>query len=228
MQGRDKIGQPTNRDRERNGRGGCGMARPPPRTGTEADVGAYLDLIPEKEVNPREVTNWINKLREYVVTVCETFELDATLGDYPELLEQIAPEETRSKFEIRMWELVYAKYTKDRDRLEADKVQTHVAKILHLAKRVKPETRVTVSDIVNLAKLRRLLSCIRHTRRRGIVLRVGRTMIARAFINGAYRVHKDMRNYTWRIRSRICVVCQAEDCHQVEQRSRACGHVQHC
>jgi hypothetical protein len=48
------------------------MARPPPRTGTVAAIGAYLDLVPGKEVNPGIVTNWVNKFRDYVLTVCES------------------------------------------------------------------------------------------------------------------------------------------------------------
>jgi Reverse transcriptase (RNA-dependent DNA polymerase) len=83
---------------------------------------------------------------------------------------------------------------------EAKWFHTHVAKILYLAKRVKPEcltavaflsTRVTMSDIDDLAKLRRLLGYIRHTRTRGIVLRIGRTMIVKAFIDAAYGVHQE-------------------------------------
>ena len=82
---------------------------------------------------------------------------------------------------------------------EAKWFHTHVAKILYLSKRLKPEcqqvdflsTRVTVSDIDDLAELRRLLGCIRHTRTRGIVLRVDRTMIVKAFIDAAYKMHQD-------------------------------------
>jgi hypothetical protein len=127
MQGREGKGQSANRGSGRNGRGGRGMARPPPRTGTVAAIGAYLDLVPGKEVNPGVVTNWVNKFREYVVTVCETsrinliFGLDATLGDYPTLtMPTIAQDET-NKFVIKMWEIAYSKYIKDVDRLEGDK-----------------------------------------------------------------------------------------------------------
>ncbi len=83
---------------------------------------------------------------------------------------------------------------------EAKWFHTHVAKILYLAKRVKPEcltavaflsTRVTKSDIDDLAKLRRLLGYIRHTRTRGIVLRVGQDITVTAFIDAAYGVHQD-------------------------------------
>ena len=84
--------------------------------------------------------------------------------------------------------------------LETKWFHTHVAKILYLAKRVKPEcltavaflsTRVTVADIDDLAKLRRLLEYIKHTRTRGIVLRIGPTMIVRAYIDAAYGAHQD-------------------------------------
>jgi Zinc knuckle len=129
MQGRDARGQSASRGRGRNGRGGRGMARPPPRTGTVAAIGAYLDLVPGKEVNPGVVTNWVNKFREYIVTVCETsrinliFGIDATLGDYPKLQEPKVPDEDSTKFQIKMWEIAYTKYIKDVDRLETDKLK---------------------------------------------------------------------------------------------------------
>jgi hypothetical protein len=129
MQGRDAKGSSANRGRGRNGRGGRGMARPPPRTGTVAAIGAYLDLVPGKEVNPGVVTNWVNKFREYIVTVCESpkinliFGIDATLGDYPELEEPTTPDADCSKFEMKIWEQAYSKYIKDSDRLDRDKAK---------------------------------------------------------------------------------------------------------
>jgi hypothetical protein len=59
MQGRDARDQSANRGIGRNGRGGRGMARPPPRTGIVAAIGAYLVLVPQKEINPGIVTNWV-------------------------------------------------------------------------------------------------------------------------------------------------------------------------
>jgi hypothetical protein len=129
MHGREARGLPGGRGRGRNGRGARGMARPPPRTGTVAAIGAYLDLVPGKEVNPGVVTNWVNKFREYIVTVCESpkinliFGLDATLGDYPTLAKPITPAEDCSKFEMKIWEQSYSKYIKDLDRLEKDKAK---------------------------------------------------------------------------------------------------------
>jgi hypothetical protein len=52
-------------------------------------------------------------------------------------------------------------------------------------------TRINGCNIDDLAKLRRLLGCIGHTRTRGIVLRIGRTMVVKAFIDAAYGVHQD-------------------------------------
>ena len=83
---------------------------------------------------------------------------------------------------------------------EAKWFHTYVAKILYLAKRARPEcltavaflsTRVNMCDIDVLAKLRRLLAYIRHTRTRGIVLRIGHTMVVKAFIDAAYGSHQD-------------------------------------
>jgi hypothetical protein len=77
---------------------------------------------------------------------------------------------------------------------------TYVAKLLYLAKRVRPEcltavafltTRVAVCDIDDLAKLRRLLGYLRFTRDRGIILRIGDEMVVRAYIDAAYGVHQD-------------------------------------
>jgi hypothetical protein len=83
---------------------------------------------------------------------------------------------------------------------EAKWFHKYVAKMLYLAKRTRPEgltvvaflsTRVNVCNIDDLAKLRRLLGYIRQTRTRGIVLRIGRTMVVKAFIDAAYWVHRD-------------------------------------
>ena len=82
--------------------------------------------MPGKEVNPGVDTNWVNMFLEYVVAVCETSRidlilgLDATLDDYPELMEPIVPYETSSWFEILMREIVSAKYS---CRLKADKAK---------------------------------------------------------------------------------------------------------
>ena len=77
---------------------------------------------------------------------------------------------------------------------------THVAKMLYLAKRVKPEclaavaflsTRVTVSDEDDMNKLMRLLGYILRTRETGITFKIGNTMSVNVFIDAAYGVHSD-------------------------------------
>ena len=76
--------------------------------------------------------------------------------------------------------------------------RTYVAKLLYVAKRVRPEiltavsfltTRVLVCDTDDLAKLHRVLGYVLKTRERGIVLRVGDTMVVEAYIDAAYGVH---------------------------------------
>jgi len=77
---------------------------------------------------------------------------------------------------------------------------SYVAKVLYLAKRVRPEcltavsflsTRVQVCDVDDMAKLKRLLGYIFGTRYRGIVLRIGEHMTVKAYIDAAYGVHQD-------------------------------------
>ena len=88
----------------------------------------------------------------------------------------------------------------------ADWFHRQVAKVLYLAKRVRPEcltcvaflaTRVTKCDIDDLEKLKRLLKYIRGTRDRGIVLRPGaKGMQVRQFVDAAYGVHSDGKSHT--------------------------------
>lgn len=75
---------------------------------------------------------------------------------------------------------------------------SHVAKLLYLAKRVRPEcltavsflaTRVQCADEDDLSKLERLLGYILGTRERGVTLRVGPHMGVATYIDAAYGVH---------------------------------------
>jgi len=77
---------------------------------------------------------------------------------------------------------------------------SYVAKILYLAKRVRPEcltavsfltTRVHKCDLDDLAKLRRLLGYLLKTRDRGIILRIGENMTVKGFIDASYGIHDD-------------------------------------
>ena len=83
---------------------------------------------------------------------------------------------------------------------EAKRFHSNVAKILYLAKGVRPEclaavgflsTRIHCCDMDDAAKLDRLLGYIAATRERGITLRIGEKMAVRAFIDAAYGVHSD-------------------------------------
>jgi hypothetical protein len=75
---------------------------------------------------------------------------------------------------------------------------THTAKMLYLAKRVRPEcltavsflsTRVSQCDADDLKKLTRLLRYLRGTAERGIVLEVGDSVKVTIYIDAAYGVH---------------------------------------
>ena len=96
------------------------MARPPPRTGTVAAIGAYLDLIPGKEVNPGAVTNWVNKFREYIPTVCDTPRINLI---FPVYAAPLLPAADCTRFEAKICETAYAKYVKDSDKFENDKLR---------------------------------------------------------------------------------------------------------
>lgn len=82
---------------------------------------------------------------------------------------------------------------------QAKRFHSLVAKLLYLAKRVRADcltaiafltTRVQACDIDDVAKLNRVLAYLRGTRDRGIVLRVGPTLVVRAYIDAAYGVHQ--------------------------------------
>ena len=93
--------------------------------------------------------------------------------------------------------------TRDAPRVSDEDTQffrTFVAKMLYLAKRVRPEclaavafltTRVHCVDIDDLAKLKRLLGYLRATQHRGIVLRIGDNMAVSAYIDASYGIHRD-------------------------------------
>jgi hypothetical protein len=81
---------------------------------------------------------------------------------------------------------------------EATWCRSYVAKILYLAKRVKPECLTAVSfltsrvgqyDVDDLGKVKRLLGYIRKTRDSGVCFRIGSDMIIRVYVDAAYGVH---------------------------------------
>ena len=91
------------------------------------------------------------------------------------------------------------------DEATAKYFRSFVAKILYVAKRVKPEcltavsflsTRVNCCDTDDVAKLDRLLGYVLASRDRGIVLRVGDSVVVKGYIDASYGVHKDARSHT--------------------------------
>ena len=99
---------------------------------------------------------------------------------------------TDELFEVRDAELA----TKD----EAVWFHSHVAKMLYLAKRTRPEclaavsflaTRVKCTDRDDIGKLKRLLGYLRGSEGRGIVLEIGPQLKVRTFIDAAYGVHME-------------------------------------
>jgi hypothetical protein len=82
---------------------------------------------------------------------------------------------------------------------EAEWFHSYTAKLLYLAKRVRPEmltavgfltTRVNCCDEDDLAKLRRALGYLYGTKERGIVLRIGESVQVSAYIDASYGVHE--------------------------------------
>jgi hypothetical protein len=83
---------------------------------------------------------------------------------------------------------------RDAPKVTAEEVKffrSYVAKLLYLAKKVRPKclaavafltTKVIVVDVDDMAKLKRVLRCLRATQHRGIVLRVGNEVAVHAYM----------------------------------------------
>jgi hypothetical protein len=91
--------------------------------------------------------------------------------------------------------------TRDAPKLEPERrdfYRSYVAKLLYVAKRVRPEmmaavaflsTRAQEPDEDDLGKLQRALGYLLGTRERGIVLKIGEYMEVNAYIDAAYGIH---------------------------------------
>ena len=84
-------------------------------------------------------------------------------------------------------------------REEVQFFRTFVAKLLYIAKRVRPQCLVAVAflttgvhdvDENDIGKLKCVLGYLRATSNRDIVLRVGGIMTIRAFVDASYGVHQ--------------------------------------
>ena len=88
MKGKGKETKPAGRggNPANGGRGHATQGKPPPRTGTVAAIGAFLDL--GREMNHGSVSTWMRKFREYTRTnyksdISEIFGNEGIPGDYP-------------------------------------------------------------------------------------------------------------------------------------------------
>jgi hypothetical protein len=106
-------------------------------------------------------------LRELVDRMLLTIlcRLDATLGDYLEFKEPTLPKPDCSKFETKMWEIEYAKYIKDKDRLEGDKGKVFGLMLGQMSESSKTRLKETDNGSIAMENqdLRLLLSAILAT-----------------------------------------------------------------
>ena len=140
------------------------------------DVANYLAMTFDF-TTPGEVRVTMKKLVDEIIAGCGVTEERATPA-------------TEELFNVRDAEKL--------NPIQKDRFRSYVAKLLFVAKRVKPEilvavsflsTRVLLCDVDDLAKLNRVLGYLIRTRHRGIVLRIGEYMTVEAYIDAAYGVH---------------------------------------
>jgi histone deacetylase 1/2 len=91
------------------------------------------------------------------------------------------------------------------DKKEADEFHSRVAKLLYLAKRVRPDilcavsflsTRVRNPTEQDVAKLDRVLKYISGTKELGLVLEIGEKLTVRSFVDASFGVHSDYKGHT--------------------------------
>ena len=92
----------------------------------------------------------------------------------------------------------------------AEELHTHVAKLLFLAKRARPDiltpvsflcTRVKAPDTDDLKKLERVIKYIRGTKGIPLTLELEKDSGIKWWVDAAYAVHPDMRSHTGQIMS---------------------------
>lgn len=171
MKGRgDTRGGPGNRGRGYYGRGARGMAKQPARTGTNPLIGAYLDSLPGRDINPGMVTTWIAKMGEYVMTSCESkinliFGPDGTLGAYPVITPPADPVADASRTEQKKWEARLSEYNKERITFEHDKEKVFGLMLGQMSENSKNRIKETIAGNTSLENHdpRRLLHAIIST-----------------------------------------------------------------
>ena len=133
------------------GRGNAGRgAKPPPRTGTVAAIGAFLDL--GREMNHGSVSAWMRKFREYTRTnyksgICEIFGNEGIPGEYPEF-EEVADIALDSNFMlITLWKRAVEKYDKKVTELKQDADQVFGLMLGQISDTSKATIRETESGL---------------------------------------------------------------------------------
>jgi hypothetical protein len=87
----------------------------------------------------------------------------------------------------------------------SDEFHSRVARLLYLAKRVRPDiltavifltTRVKASTKQDMKKLNRVLAYLNSTAEMGLVLEAGKTIQVHAYVDASYAVHHDFKSQT--------------------------------
>ena len=171
----------------------------------ESSIDALYDYLlsvyPEVTKARCEVVDYLGRTIDFTTPgaakVTMTHRIDGIIDDSKVTIEKPTPA-ADNLFEIR-------EGVPKADQESTKYFRTFVAKVLYVAKRVRPEcltavsflsTRVNACDIDDLQKLDRLLGYILATRDRGIVLRIGDTISVNGYIDASYGVHRDARSHT--------------------------------
>jgi len=95
--------------------------------------------------------------------------------------------------------------SKEVDTKEKEFFHTFTAKLLYLAKRVRPDILVAVSYLTkrvqcpnedDVSKLERVIKYIRHTKDNGIVLEGPKMLQVEAYVDASHGIHEDFRGHT--------------------------------
>ena len=131
------------------GRGNAGRgAKPPPRTGTVAAIGAFLDL--GREMNHGSVSTWMRKFREYTRTnyksdISEIFGNEGIPGEYPLYIAPVdIPRDSDFMIQTR-WKRALELYDKNVLTLREDRKQVFGLMLGQISEASKATIRETDS-----------------------------------------------------------------------------------
>ena len=140
-------GGPANGGRGNAGRGG---PKPPPRTGTVAAIGAFLDL--GKEMNHGSVSAWMRKFREYTRTnyksdVCEIFGNEGIPGNYPVFVAPVDIAVEANFMDVTRWKKALELYDKRVLELATDSKQVFGLMLGQISETSKATIRETEAGL---------------------------------------------------------------------------------